>query len=74
MERIHRRTLPRQKSALDKWNRNKVAGADGIIIEMLTTLYDINIEKITNILNEIFNSGDIPEQRSRSVYIEKPKI
>lgn len=39
------------KSELAKLNRNKAAGPDGIVIEMLEALNDFGIDTITAILN-----------------------
>lgn len=42
--------------------RNKVARPDKVLIEMLTTL-DLKIDKVTEVKNEIDNSGEIPENQ-----------
>lgn len=60
------------EAALAKLNRNKVAGPEGIITEMLTALDNFSIDKITEI-NEIYNSGDIEEDLSRSNFLALPK-
>lgn len=59
--------------AMAKLNRNKAVGPDGIVTEMLIALDDFGIEKITEIINEIYNNGDIPEDLSRSIFIALPK-
>lgn len=46
-------------AALIKKKTNKAAGPDGIVIEMLSALNNFNRDKITEIINEIYNSGDI---------------
>ena len=60
-------------AALAKSKRNKAAGPDGIVTEMLTALDDFGIKKITELINEIYNSGEIPEELSRSIFIALPK-
>lgn len=50
-------------------NKNKPAGADGFVIEMLVVLYDFGIDKIIEIINEIYRNGDIREKLSRSFFI-----
>lgn len=49
--------------------RNKATGPDGIVIEMLAALDDFCIDKITDIINEIYNSGYISEDLNRSIFI-----
>lgn len=45
------------EAALAKLNRNKAAGPEGILTEMLTALDDFGIDKITEITNEIYSGG-----------------
>lgn len=45
-------------------NKNKPAEADGFVIEMLVVLYDFGIDKIIEIINEIYRNGDIREKLS----------
>lgn len=40
---------------------------------MLTALYDFGIGNITGMINGIYNSGEIPEDLRRSVFIALPK-
>lgn len=47
-------------------NRNKAAKPDEIVIEMLLALDDFRINKITEILNEIYDSGEIGEDLNRA--------
>ena len=51
---------------------NKVAGPDGIV-EMIEALEDFGINTLTEILNGIFDSGNIPEDLSTSIFIALPK-
>lgn len=61
------------EAALAKLNRNKAAGPDGIVTKMLTALDDFSIDKITEIISDIYNSGYIEEDLSRSIFIAMPK-
>lgn len=53
---------------LAKMKRDKAAGPDEIVIEMLVALDEFDIDKITELINKIY-SGDILENLSRSVFI-----
>ena len=55
------------RAALEKMTKNKTAGPDEIVIEMLTALEEFGIEKLTDLVNEIYDSGDIPEDL-RSIF------
>lgn len=46
-----------------RFNRKEATGQDGIIIEILAALHDFEIDKIADIINEIYmyNCGDIPK-------------
>lgn len=54
-------------------DQNKAARPYEIVTEMLTALDDFDIDKITEITKEIYNSADIPEDLSRSIFIAMPK-
>ena len=53
--------------------RNKAAGPDDIVTEMIVALENFGIEKLTEVLNEVYDSGEIPEDLSKSVFIALPK-
>ena len=53
--------------------RNKATGADDIAIEMVSALEDLGLQKLTELLNEIYDTGVIPEDMSKSVFICLPK-
>ena len=61
------------RAAMAKMKRNKTAGSDEIVIEMVTALEDFGIEKVTEVINEIYNTGEIPEDLSKSIFIALPK-
>ena len=57
------------RAAMTKMKRNKTAGPDEIVIEVVTALEDIGIEKVTEVINEIYNTGEIPVDLSKSIFI-----
>lgn len=42
-------------------NKNNAAGTDVIVIERLSASDNFGIDKITEVINEIYDSGIIPE-------------
>lgn len=52
---------------------NKVSGSDEILIVMLIGLDDLGIEKVAKMINEIYDSNEILEDFSKSVFIVVPK-
>ena len=52
---------------------NKARGPDGIVIEMIKALDDFGIEKLTIMANEIYDTGKIPQDLSKSIFIALPK-
>lgn len=59
---------------MDKLNRNKAAvGPDGIVTEMLLDLDDFGIYNITTEINELYKSGNIPEDLSKFIFVALPK-
>ena len=61
------------ESSLRKLKRNKAAGPDEVVTEMMIALEDYGIDKLTDIVNEIYDTGVIPEDLSRSIFIALPK-
>ena len=61
------------KAAISKIKRNKAKGPDGIVIEMIQALDDLGIESVTNIANRIYDTGEIPDDLTKSVFIALPK-
>lgn len=61
------------KSALDKINRNKAAGPEGILTEILSASGDFGINKIIEVINEIYDSGDITENLTTCIFVTLPK-
>ena len=61
------------QEAIRKMKKNKACGPDGITAEMIQALDDFGVDKLTTVLNEIYNSGDIPEDLTKSIFITLPK-
>ena len=51
----------------------KAPGEDGINAEAVKILEDFGTEKLTDLFNDIYESGHIPEDLLQSVYITLPK-
>uniref|UniRef100_A0A3P8SQG9 Reverse transcriptase domain-containing protein n=1 Tax=Amphiprion percula TaxID=161767 RepID=A0A3P8SQG9_AMPPE len=61
------------RAAMHKMKKNKAAGPDGITVEQLTALDEFGIDKVTEIMNQIYDSGEIPEDMEKSIFIALPK-
>ena len=61
------------KESLCLNKQNKATGLDKIATEMITSLGDFGIKKITCVLNYIHDTGIIPEDLSKSVFFTVPK-
>ncbi|ELU12394.1 hypothetical protein CAPTEDRAFT_212104 [Capitella teleta] len=61
------------RNALKKMKTRKATGADGVAVEMFSALEDLGVQKLTNILNKIYDTGNIPEDLLKSVFIALPK-
>ncbi|GFR91923.1 endonuclease-reverse transcriptase, partial [Elysia marginata] len=59
--------------ALKKMKSAKAPGLDNISTEMLKAVGNFGIEKLTDIFNDIYNSGHLPEDLLQSVFITLPK-
>jgi hypothetical protein len=53
--------------------KGKAPGVDGVTIEMLVAAGDKGIEIFTKLLNEIYSTGILPEELTRSIFIAIPK-
>lgn len=56
----------RLRSSHVQRKRSKDARIDEIVIEMLKLFNDLGIDEVTKMINEIYDSGEIPEDPSRS--------
>ena len=61
------------EDAIKKMKFGKATGPDNIPIEVIVTLEDIGVEVTTKLLNAIYDSGVIPEDLMKSVFITLPK-
>ena len=57
------------REAMRKMKTGKATGPDGLSIELI----EYGIEKVTTLLNEIYDTGQIPVDISRSIFIALPK-
>ena len=61
------------EEALRAMRPGKAVGEDGIAVEMLGVLGEWGAEVVTEIANSIYNTGQIPDQMARSIFITIPK-
>ena len=61
-------------AAIRKMKHGKAVGPDNIPIEVFAVLEDIGIDFLTKLLNSIYDSGKIPKDLAKSVFITLPKI
>ena len=52
---------------------NKAVGTDEIPVELIKRIGDFAIERLTKMLNDIYESGNIPAYLSRPIFIALPK-
>ena len=62
------------QAAIKTMKTGKAVGDDGISVEMLRALGDYAIDKLTDIANKIYDSGEVPSQMCKSIFIAIPKI
>ena len=53
--------------------KNKAAGPDGVVIEIIEALEEYGVEKLTEVINKIYDDGKFPEDLSKSIFITLPK-
>ena len=51
----------------------KAAGEDRITTEMISVLEDFGVDTLTDMFNDMYETGHIPEELLQSVYITLPK-
>ena len=61
------------REAMRKMKTGKATGPDGLSIELIEALEEYGIEKVTTLLNEIYDTGQIAVDISRSIFIALPK-
>ncbi|GFO30293.1 RNA-directed DNA polymerase from mobile element jockey-like [Plakobranchus ocellatus] len=60
-------------TAIKKVKHGKATGPDNISVELIEALEDFGIGKVTHLLNEIYDTGQIPTDLSKSIFIALPK-
>ena len=66
-------TLTEVKHAINKLKNNKATGTDLIAAEMLKAFDDGPLGKLTQLCNEIYNTGYWPKELKESIFIPIPK-
>ena len=61
------------EAAIKKMKFGKSLGPDNIPIEVIVTMEDLGIEITTKLLNLIYDSGTIPDDLIKSIFITLPK-
>ncbi|XP_071944773.1 uncharacterized protein [Antedon mediterranea] len=61
------------RTAIKRLRKNKAAGPDGVAIEMIEALEEYGVEKLTEVINKIYEDGSFPEDLSKSIFIALPK-
>ena len=61
------------QAAMKTMSKGKSPGDDGVMIEMLRAGGEIMADKITKVANKIYNTGNIPEEMAKSIFIAIPK-
>ena len=56
-----------------KSQNGKAAGEDGITTEMIRALEDFGVDTLTDLYNDMYATGHIPDELLQSVYITLPK-
>ena len=60
-------------AAIRKMKLSKVTGQHSISVELTEALEDKRIDKITSLLNKIYDTSQIPPHISKSIFIALPK-
>ena len=61
------------ENALNKMKDGKAQGGDNISTEMLKVLEVFTLNKLTDLFNRIYNTGHIPDELAKSIFIPLPK-
>ena len=59
--------------ALSKMKQGKATGPDGVPAEAIVGLEDLGITEITKLMNIIYDTGEIPVDMKKSIFITLPK-
>ena len=61
------------RAALNRLKCNKSPGPDEIVAEQMKCLDEFGLDKITEILNDVYDSGEMPNELTKSIFIALPK-
>ena len=61
------------RQAIKSMKGNKATGPDGIFVEMIQSLNELGVDAITNLVNKKYDTGEIPEDLTKSIFIAIPK-
>jgi len=61
-------------TVIQKLTRNKATGSDNIPAEFLQSLGEKGIQTITRLMNLIYNTGILPDDFLRNIFITIPKV
>ena len=61
------------KAAIKKLKMDKAPGPDQICIEMIKALDEFGIAKVTDLINEIYDTGEIHPDLCKSIFVTLPK-
>ena len=61
------------RQAIKSMKLNKATGPDGISIEMIQCLDELGVDVMTKLINRIYDTGEIPEDLTKSIFIALPK-
>ena len=61
------------QAAVRKMKLGKATGPDSIPVEPKEVIEDYGIDKITTLLNKIYNTGQISPDISKSIFLTLPK-
>ena len=73
-EKINRIDEDEVREIIQEVPKGKAAGDDGICAEILRNLGEKEISSITELINKIYETGDLPIDFIKSVFIPIPKV
>jgi hypothetical protein len=61
------------RKAIKSMKTNKATGPDEISVEMIQSLDELGVDVMTKLLNKIYDTGEIPEDLTKSIFIALAK-
>ena len=61
------------RQAIKSMKGNRATGPDGIFVEMIQSLHELGVDAITNLVNKTYDTGEIPKDLTKSIFIAIPK-